>query len=62
VFHPTSCEQRGKIARGNDPRSFVTVEIEQPVLVARHQIIGLARFGQGQQEVVGGIARAFNAR
>jgi hypothetical protein len=40
----------------------VTVEIEQPALVARHQIVGLARFGQGQQEVVGGIARAFNAR
>src|ERR1019366_4510971 len=28
-----SCEQCGEIARGNDPRSFVTVEIEQPALV-----------------------------
>ena len=30
-------------------------EGEQPALVACHQIISLARFGQGQQKIVGGI-------
>ena len=34
---------------------LVTSEGKQPALVACHQIIGLARFGQGQQKIVGGI-------
>ena len=37
-------------------------ELEQPALVAGHQIIGLARFAQGQQKIVRGIGRAVNAR
>ena len=37
-------------------------ERQQPALVACDQIIGSARFGQGQQKIVGGIGRAFHTR
>lgn len=57
-----SCEHRGKIARGNDPRGFVAVERKQAALAARDEIVGVARFGQGQKIVIVGIGRAFNVR
>jgi hypothetical protein len=40
----------------------VTGQGQQPALVARYQVVGLARFGQGQQKIVGGIRRALDAR
>ena len=55
-------KQGGEIARRDDPRRFVTVEDEQLALVAGHQIVGLARLGQRQQKIVGGVGRAFHAR
>lgn len=42
-----SAEQPSEILCGYDPRGFLTAEGQQPALVTRHQIIGLARFGQG---------------
>ena len=57
-----SIEQRGEFARGNDPRAFVAAEGQEAALFARHKVIGLAAFGQGQQKIVGGIGRAFHAR
>ena len=38
----------------------MTVESEQSALVASHQIIGLAAFGQSQQKIVGGIGRSLH--
>ena len=35
---------------------------KQSALVAGHQIIGLARFGQSQEKIIGGIGRASDAR
>ena len=52
----------GEIARGNDPRGFVDGEIQQAVLVARHEVLGIASYGQGQQVIVIGIGRALHAR
>jgi hypothetical protein len=43
-----SCEQRGEIFRGDDPRGFVAAEGQEAALVARHEVIGLAAFGRGQ--------------
>src|SRR5690242_8554047 len=56
------CEQRGEFARRDDPRGFVTAEGQEAALDARHKVIGLAAFGQGQQKIVGGIGRAFHTR
>lgn len=53
--------QRRKVARGYDARVLVAPEFEQPALVTCDQIIGLARFGHGQQKVVGGIGRSLHA-
>lgn len=61
-FRGESSEQRREIARGDDLRILVTHEGKQPALVACHQIIRLARFGQGQQKIIGRIGRAFDAR
>ena len=55
-------KQRGEFPRGNDPRGFVTVEGHESALVARHEIIGLAAFGQGQQKIIRWIERTFDAR
>ena len=49
------------MARGYDPRDLVTRESKEPALVTCHQIIGLARFGHGQQKIVGGIRRSVDA-
>ena len=40
----------------------MAIEDKQPALIAGHQIIGIARFAQSQQKIVGGIGRAFHAR
>jgi len=40
----------------------VAAERQQPALVPCDQIIGLARFGQGQKKIVRGIGRALHAR
>jgi len=40
----------------------VAAERQQPALVACDQIIGLARYGQGQMKIVRGIGRAPHAR
>ena len=40
----------------------MTVEDQEAALVARHQVIGLAAFGQGQQKIVSGIGRSLHAR
>lgn len=47
-------EQRREIARGHDPRGLVMGEGKQTALVACHQMIGLDRFGQGQEKIVVG--------
>ncbi len=54
--------QRGEITRRHYMRAFVVAESQQPALVACDQIIGLARFGQGQKKIVRGIGRAPHAR
>jgi hypothetical protein len=46
------CEQRFKIARGYNPRGFVTNERKQSALVTCHKIVSLACFGQGQEEII----------
>ena len=40
----------------------MTVEGHESALVARHEIIGLAAFGQGQQKIIRWIERTFDAR
>jgi hypothetical protein len=62
-FSGRNLNNSGKIASGNDPRGFVTVEDEKTAFVTRHKIISLAYFGQGQQKIVHGIGRpAFHLR
>jgi hypothetical protein len=39
-----------------------TAEGQKAALVARHEVVGLAAFGQGQRKVVRGIARSPHAR
>jgi len=57
-----SFKQGCEIGCGNDLRGFVAVERKQPALVARHEVVGLAGFGQSQQKIVARIGRAFHAR
>ena len=40
----------------------MAVEGKQPALVAGHEIVGVARFAQSQQKIVGGIGRAIHGR
>ena len=40
----------------------MTAECQEAALVARHQVIGLAALGHGQQKIVRGIGGAFHAR
>jgi hypothetical protein len=54
--------QRDEFARGNDSRALAPPQGEQPALVARYQVVGLARLAQGQQKIVGRIRRALDAR
>jgi hypothetical protein len=43
-------------------RVVLLVEGKQTALVVRHEVVGLAPFGQGQEKVVRGIGRAFHER
>ena len=52
----SSGKHRSKITRGNNPRVLVMAKSKQAALVACHQIIRIARFGQSQQEIVRGVA------
>ena len=60
--HASSTEQRREVAGGNNARFFVTVEDQEVGLVARHEVIGFAAFGQRQQKIVIRIGRSFYAR
>ncbi len=42
--------------------AFVSVELKETALVARYEVVGIARFGQGQQVIVIGIGRTLHAR
>lgn len=55
-------EQRRERSRGHDFRCFVAAEIQQATLIARHEIIGVAAFRQGQQIVVVRVGRALHGR
>ena len=55
------CEEGGEVARGYDSRGLVTGEHQPAALVAGHEVICLAGFREGQQEIVARVGGEFQA-
>lgn len=56
------CEEGGEVARGYDSRGVVAGEHQQAALVAGHEVIWLAGFGENQQKIVAPFGGEYQVR